>query len=55
LAGIGFRLQHAIGPFIVDFCAPKVKLIIEVDGAASTWISKFMMPNVRFISNLEGI
>jgi very-short-patch-repair endonuclease len=32
LAGIGFRRQHAIGPFIVDFCAPRKKLVIEVDG-----------------------
>lgn len=30
--GIKFRKQHAIGIFIVDFCAIKEKLIIEVDG-----------------------
>ncbi len=30
--GIHFRRQHAIGNFIVDFCAPQAKLIIEVDG-----------------------
>jgi very-short-patch-repair endonuclease len=28
-----FRRQHAIGPYIVDFCAPSRKLIIEVDGS----------------------
>ena len=33
LAGVGFRRQHAIGPYIVDFCAPRVGLIIEVDGS----------------------
>ena len=27
-----FRRQHAIGPYIVDFCAPRKKLIIEIDG-----------------------
>jgi adenine-specific DNA-methyltransferase len=27
-----FRRQHAIGSYIVDFCAPRKKLIIEVDG-----------------------
>lgn len=32
LNNIHFRRQHAIGPYIVDFCAPTVKLIIEVDG-----------------------
>lgn len=27
-----FRRQHAIGFYIVDFCAPWKKLIIEIDG-----------------------
>jgi very-short-patch-repair endonuclease len=31
--GIHFRRQHAIGPYIVDFCSPRCKLIIEVDGS----------------------
>jgi very-short-patch-repair endonuclease len=31
--GIHFRNQHAIGNYIVDFCAPRKKLIIEVDGS----------------------
>jgi len=31
--GIGFRRQHAIGPYVVDFCAPRQKLIIELDGS----------------------
>lgn len=32
LNGVGFRRQHAMGNYIVDFCAPSQKLIIEVDG-----------------------
>jgi very-short-patch-repair endonuclease len=32
LAGAGFRRQHPIGPYIVDFCAPRKKIIIELDG-----------------------
>jgi very-short-patch-repair endonuclease len=32
LGGAGFRHQHAIGPYIVDFCAPRLKLVIELDG-----------------------
>jgi adenine-specific DNA-methyltransferase len=32
LGGAGFRRQHAIGPYVVDFCAPRLKLIIELDG-----------------------
>lgn len=33
LVGVGFRRQHAIGPYIVDFCSPGKKLVIEVDGS----------------------
>jgi very-short-patch-repair endonuclease len=32
LNNIGFRRQHAIGNYVVDFCAPRRKLIIELDG-----------------------
>ena len=28
-----FRRQHAIGPYIVDFCSPRHKLVIELDGS----------------------
>ena len=31
--GSTFRRQHAIGNYIVDFCAPRKKLIIELDGS----------------------
>ena len=27
-----FRRQYGIGPFVVDFCCPEIKLVIEVDG-----------------------
>ena len=33
LDGVGFRRQHAIGRYIVDFCAPRRKLVIELDGS----------------------
>ena len=33
MEGIHFRNQHAIGNYIVDFCAPRKKLIIELDGS----------------------
>lgn len=31
--GVRFRRQHAIGMYIADFCAPRRKLIIELDGS----------------------
>jgi very-short-patch-repair endonuclease len=33
MEGVHFRRQHAIGNFIVDFCAPRKKLVIELDGS----------------------
>ena len=33
LMGVHFRNQHAIGNYVVDFCAPRRKLIIELDGS----------------------
>ena len=30
---VHFRNQHAIGNYVVDFCAPRKKLIIELDGS----------------------
>lgn len=31
---VKFRKQHPIGPFVVDFCCPSAKLIVEIDGMA---------------------
>jgi very-short-patch-repair endonuclease len=33
LRGFKFRRQHAIGNYIVDFCVPGQKLVIELDGS----------------------
>jgi very-short-patch-repair endonuclease len=33
MANVHFRPQHAIGNYIADFCAPRKKLIIELDGS----------------------
>jgi len=33
MGGVHFRPQHAIGHYIVDFCTPRRKLIIELDGS----------------------
>jgi very-short-patch-repair endonuclease len=32
MKNIHFRRQHVIGPFIVDFCALGIKLVLELDG-----------------------
>jgi very-short-patch-repair endonuclease len=33
MAGVQFRRQHAIGNYIVDFCSPRRKIVIELDGS----------------------
>jgi very-short-patch-repair endonuclease len=33
LNGIKFRRQQPVGPFIVDFYAPSLRLVVEIDGA----------------------
>ena len=33
MGDVHFRNQHAIGNYIVDFCAPRRKFIIELDGS----------------------
>jgi very-short-patch-repair endonuclease len=32
LSGFKFRRQHAVGGYIVDFCCPQRRLIVELDG-----------------------
>lgn len=32
LAGLKFRRQHGVGPYVMDFYCPAAKLAIEVDG-----------------------
>jgi len=32
VAGLKFRCQHPVGPFILDFYCPARKLVVEVDG-----------------------
>ncbi len=34
LHGVSFRRSHAVGQYVADFCSPKQKLIIELDGAS---------------------
>ena len=33
-AGVKFRRQHPIGPYVADFCCMALKLGIEIDGEA---------------------
>jgi very-short-patch-repair endonuclease len=50
--GVRFRRQYAIGPYIPDFCAPRKKIVIELDGTPfgrSIWSKKNMTKQERNI------
>lgn len=37
LEGTHFRRQVALGPYVVDFCCLRHKLVVEVDGASHSY------------------
>ncbi|WP_096358830.1 endonuclease domain-containing protein [Variibacter gotjawalensis] len=32
LDGLGFRRQHAVGPYVLDFYCPSLQIALEIDG-----------------------
>jgi very-short-patch-repair endonuclease len=71
LAGLRFRRQHPIGPYIADFYCHEVKLIVELDGESHEYrinhdlertrylkaleLRVFRVPNEEVLTNLEGV
>jgi very-short-patch-repair endonuclease len=71
LAGLKFRRQHPIGPFVVDFCCPDRSLAIELDGGvhadqaahdaereallATAGYRVIRFPNGAVIADLSGV
>ena len=49
--GIHFRRQHAIGPFITDFCAPRKKLVIELDGSQHLEQEKYDEERTKYLES----
>jgi very-short-patch-repair endonuclease len=52
--GASFRRQHPIGPYILDFYAPSLKLAIEVDGGQHALLTEHDAERSRFL-NAKGI
>jgi very-short-patch-repair endonuclease len=48
---VGFSRQHAIGNYIVDFCAPRRKLIIELDGGQHLEQEKYDAQRTEFLES----
>jgi very-short-patch-repair endonuclease len=51
LQNIHFRRQHPIGPYIVDFCAPRHKIIIEVDGEQHLEQQEYDLERTNFLES----
>ena len=51
MGDVHFRNQHAIGNYIVDFCAPRRKLIIEVDGSQHLEQTKYDEMRTEFLKS----
>lgn len=50
--GITFRRQHAIGKYIPDFCSPKAKLIIELDGNQHLVQEEYDSERTKYLESL---
>jgi very-short-patch-repair endonuclease len=53
--GVHFRRQYAIGKYIVDFCAVRKKLIIEVDGSQHKGEGVFNAPIAQSQRTSAGV
>jgi very-short-patch-repair endonuclease len=50
---IHFRNQHAIGNYVVDFCAPRRKLIIELDGSQHLEHEEYDIERTAFLESKD--
>ena len=51
MGDVHFRNQHAIGNYIVDFCAPRKKLIIELDGSQHLEQQEYDEKRTRYLES----
>ncbi len=47
LDNLKFRRQHVFGPFVLDFCCPDARLVIELDGAVHDDVERQRDDNER--------
>ena len=52
LAGLRFRRQHGIGPYIIDFYCPELNLAIELDGLSHDYIVEYDIRRQAYIESL---
>ena len=49
LAGLKFRRQHPIGPYVLDFYCAEAKLAIEVDGGSHSYPDRIVHDRRRTV------
>jgi len=49
--GVTFRRQHAVGNYIPDFCCPKAKLIIELDGSQHLEQEEYDVERTKYLES----
>jgi very-short-patch-repair endonuclease len=49
--GVNFRRQHAIGPYITDFCCIQKKLVIELDGGQHLEQAQYDAERTQFLQS----
>ena len=49
--GVTFRRQHAVGNYIPDFCSPKAKLVIELDGSQHVEQQEYDVERTKYLES----
>ena len=55
IAGLKFRRQHSVGPYILDFYCPQIKLAIELDGEVHNRQQDYDEQRSYFLNRVEDI
>ena len=50
-----FRRQHGVGPYILDFYCPEIKLCIELDGEVHTNTKEYDEIRTEYLKKIAGI
>ncbi len=54
-AGLKFRRQHSVGPYILDFYCPQIKLAIELDGEVHNRQQDYDEQRSYFLNRVDDI
>ena len=52
IAGVRFRRQEPIGPYVVDFCSLTYKLVVEIDGGQHAEQGEIDAQRTQFLQRL---